>query len=189
MDKYIYYYKFFILNNRLMLHQSLSLITWVGGIKLSQAFIVQHLCADRQIVWWSSDPNWLLIHSFSPVTCSPFSLSCRVTARTRLKINTRLLCCYFIWELVYPRWQAGRWLALGLELILIIQAGGESETSWFFSHLSHHQPLTSILPDLLAWQASDLTIDWVLWVTFWRPILYQHKMGIVKTSKLSMRPK
>ena len=35
----------------------------------------------------------------------------------------------------------------------------------------------------------SIHIEMVLWVTFWQPFMYQPKMGIVKTRKLSVRPK
>ena len=35
----------------------------------------------------------------------------------------------------------------------------------------------------------SIHIERVLWVMFWRPVMYRPKMGIVKTRKLSVRPK
>ena len=45
--------------------------------------------------------------------------------------------------------------------------------------------------DLVRIIHRDLSIPTkrVLWVTFWRPFMYRPKMGIVKTRKLSVRPK
>ena len=44
--------------------------------------------------------------------------------------------------------------------------------------------------NLLALAYGPITLlERVLWVTFWRPVMYRPRMGIVKTRKLSARPK